>query len=201
MAVGLEPPLEPRVLLDGRPLDLMISEFLAANSTGLRDQDGDSSDWIEVFNPTTHPVDLKGWSLTDDRITGKWHFPDETIDPSQFLVVYASGKNRATAGAELHTNFKIAAGGGYLGLVRPDGTVADDYGVSYPSQYRDISFGHPFNTTQLVAPGATASVRIPDDGSLGSSWTGIGFATDGSWISGPTGLGFGVVQAGFTSGT
>jgi hypothetical protein len=28
-----------------------ISEFMAANNSGLRDSDGDFSDWIEIYNP------------------------------------------------------------------------------------------------------------------------------------------------------
>ena len=44
----------------------MISEFLAANKNGLTDEDGDYSDWIEIYNPGHRPVNLSGWSLTDD---------------------------------------------------------------------------------------------------------------------------------------
>ena len=29
----------------------VLSEFLADNATGLRDEDGDTSDWIEISNP------------------------------------------------------------------------------------------------------------------------------------------------------
>ena len=38
-------------------------------------------------------------------------------------MVFASGKNRATSGAELHTSFQLDNGGGYLLLVPPDGTT------------------------------------------------------------------------------
>ena len=49
--------LEPRTMLDAT---LMISEFLAANSNGIQDEDGDSSDWIEIFNPTSSAVNSAG---------------------------------------------------------------------------------------------------------------------------------------------
>jgi len=42
-----------------------ISEFMAANTSGLVDEDGDPSDWIELTNPDSVPVDLAGWRLTD----------------------------------------------------------------------------------------------------------------------------------------
>src|SRR5688500_19916664 len=60
---GLEA-LEPRTLLAGTPF---ISEFMASNSTGLRDQDNEASDWIEIQNPTAAPVNLDGYYLTDSR--------------------------------------------------------------------------------------------------------------------------------------
>ena len=51
----------------------VISEFLASNSSqqplregDLLDDDGDSSDWIELHNPTAQPFDLGDWHLTDD---------------------------------------------------------------------------------------------------------------------------------------
>ena len=43
-----------------------IAEFLTENSSGITDQDGDRSDWIEIHNPYADPVNLSGWSLTDD---------------------------------------------------------------------------------------------------------------------------------------
>ena len=30
---------------------LVISEFMASNQSGLRDEDGDDEDWIEIYNP------------------------------------------------------------------------------------------------------------------------------------------------------
>ena len=64
--------LESRQLLSA---GLMISEFMASNSHNLADADGDHPDWIEIYNPTSAPVNLNGWSLTDDAaMLGKWHF-------------------------------------------------------------------------------------------------------------------------------
>ncbi len=57
-------PLEPRMVLSASPL---ITEFLAVNDSSLSDDDGDSSDWVEVHNPASTPLDLDGWHLTDDE--------------------------------------------------------------------------------------------------------------------------------------
>ncbi|QEH37901.1 CotH protein [Aquisphaera giovannonii] len=196
--IGSDLALEARRLLDGGSPGLMISEFVASNKNGLKDQDGDASDWLEVYNPTAGSIDLTGWGLTDDSaVPRKWLFPSESLAAGGFLVVFASGKNRAAAGSELHASFKIGASGGYLALDRPDGTVADVYD-SYPQQYTDVSYGHPFGTTYLVGAGAPATYKVPTDGSLGTTWTGTRFTPDASWSQGPTGLSYGMVQPGFT---
>ena len=46
--------------------NLILSEFMSANTATLTDEDGDFSDWIEIYNPTTNTVNLGGWFLTDD---------------------------------------------------------------------------------------------------------------------------------------
>ena len=100
----------------------VISEFLAANVSGLRDSDSEASDWIEIFNPSSSPVTLTGWCLTDDAgdLT-KWRLPEVEVAGGGYLVVFASGKDRRDPGEELHTNFSLGRDGEYLALVRPDG--------------------------------------------------------------------------------
>ncbi len=128
----------------------LISEFLAGNASrhplgegDLLDQDGDSSDWIEIFNPTQEAVFLDGWFLTDDPWDlRKWRFPPVTLDPGGFLVVFASGTDRAGAGQELHTHFKLDTEGEYLALVGADGaTVRHEYAPRYPAQLTGVSYG------------------------------------------------------------
>ncbi|KAA3610820.1 MAG: hypothetical protein DWQ01_07890 [Planctomycetota bacterium] len=127
--------------------DPVISEFLASNGQGWVDEDGDTSDWIELFNPGPAPVDLSGWFLTDDQSDlQQWAFPAGTsLAPQAFLVVFASDKDRAVAGQELHTNFKLRADGEYLALIKADGIqIASEYAPEFPQQYSDVSFGYAF---------------------------------------------------------
>lgn len=124
----------------GAPL---ISEFMAANDSGLKDEEGEFSDWIEIHNPDAQPVSLSGFRLTDDpsRVRG-WTLPAVTLDAGSYLVVFASGKNRSTPGLPLHTDFQLAAGGEYLALVAPDGvTVVSAFDPAYPPQFENESFG------------------------------------------------------------
>ena len=98
----------------------VITEFMADNCRTLEDEEGDASDWIEVYNPSTNAVDLSGSYLTDDAlVAAKWAFPAGTIlGANQHLLVFASGKNRATTGEPLHTSFTLAKSGGVPGVDR-----------------------------------------------------------------------------------
>lgn len=118
---------------------MLITEFMASNKHTLLDEDGDPSDWIELYNTGTNTVNLDGWHLTDNATNlAKWTFPATNLAPNGFLVVFASGKDRAVAGQELHTDFALSSSGEYLALVRPDGTVAQDFAPAFPEQLTDI---------------------------------------------------------------
>ena len=126
-----------------------ISEFMASNTrtngTGsLIDEDRDSSDWIEIYNPSGVTVNLDGWYLTDNsgNLT-KWRLPATNLAGGSFLVVFASGKDRNVPGARIHTSFTLSSSGEYLGLVKPDGsTIASEYRPTYPQQVPDVSYGY-----------------------------------------------------------
>ena len=141
---------------------LRINEFLAnPNASSLKDEDGETSDWVELYNPAGGSVSLSGWYLTDDptHLT-KWQFPDVSFGGSSYLLVFASGKNRRpTDGSELHTNFSLSGNGEYLALVSPEGfTVVSEFGTpttDYPSQQGGTSygfFGDPLEIGFLLNP-------------------------------------------------
>jgi len=110
----------------------MINEVLAATSASVLDDDGEPADFIEIYNPSAESVPLSGWYLTDNRANlTKWRFPDVELASGEYLVVYASGKDR-TAGP-LHTNFQLDHLGEYVGLIRSDGeTVSDEFSPGFP---------------------------------------------------------------------
>lgn len=126
----------------GAGAQVRLTEFLASNESGRKDQNGEYSDWVEIHNAGAEPVNLLNWSLTDkiDNKT-KWTFPPVMLPAGGYLVVFASEKNRTDPDAELHTNFKLGSGGEYLALVQPDGVVATEYAPVYPQQLPDVSFG------------------------------------------------------------
>jgi len=117
-----------------------ISEFVSLNTRSLADEDGDSSDWIEIENTEGTAVSLGGYYLTDDpKDLTKWAIPAVTLPPNDYLVIFASNKDRVDPAGTLHTNFTLQPGE-FVGLVEPDGrTIASSYDP--PPQFKDISYG------------------------------------------------------------
>jgi hypothetical protein len=75
--------------------NVVINEVMASNSFTLADEDGDYPDWIELYNSGSDTVNLLNWGISDSKkIPFKWVFPDVTLTAGQFLVVFASDKDR-----------------------------------------------------------------------------------------------------------
>jgi hypothetical protein len=186
----------------GQPVrsQVFISEFLASNSNGLQDEDGDSPDWIELHNPNRFPVNLAGWYLTDDpaQLT-KWKFPVVTVPPAGFLIVFASGKDRAVAGASLHANFSLELEGEYLALVWPDGTRAiHSFNPAFPKQTASISYGYAqeLTTIPLTTSNEFLKYFVPSNFAASAEWYMPDF-DDTGWPTGTNGLGYDTTSPGF----
>src|SRR5262245_25094464 len=142
-----------------------ITEFMAKNQGTLLDEDGESSDWLELYNPGDAAVDLEGWFLTDDaKKLDKWRFPKVSLGAQKFLGVFASEKNRSDPSRNRHTNFGLLSSG-YLALTDPHGVVASHFGPSYPLQVGGASFGAVMdsNSTFMVPANAPAKTLVPLD--------------------------------------
>ncbi|GAA5494505.1 hypothetical protein Rhal01_00667 [Rubritalea halochordaticola] len=158
--------------------DPVISEFLASNDSELADEDGEFSDWIEIYNPDSTTINLGGWHLTDNATNlDKWTFPSTVLPAGGYLIVFASDKDRAVSGSELHTGFKLSSGGEYLALVKPDGTTKTSEFNPFPAQSEDVSYG--LNTaTMLVDSNATLRYTLTTPA---PTWTNHDF-DDSSWL-------------------
>ncbi len=123
------------------PPKVIISEFLAVNTTGVRDDDANRSAWVELLNAGSDVANLENWSLTDDPgdLT-KWRFPAVNLGANRYLLVWASGKDRRDPAAPLHTNFKLSKTGGFLALVDAATNIVSVF-TAYPPQEPNISYG------------------------------------------------------------
>ncbi len=132
-----------------------INEVMASNGETIADMDGDFEDWVEFYNYGDEPVDLEGYGFSDDYDNPfRWIFPSVTIDPGEYLLVWASGKDRRPEGTwingtrhevllgnktELHTNFRIAREGEELLLTSTDAVRVDE--IPPTEIPRDMSYG------------------------------------------------------------
>lgn len=106
---------------------LHINEVMASNSSTITDEDGDAEDWIEIFNSGDEAINLGGIGLSDDYNNPfRWVFPEVWLEPGEFLLIWASGKDRSDPGSELHTNFSISSAGEEVLLTNPDGIRIDE---------------------------------------------------------------------------
>lgn len=166
--------------------DVIISEFMADNLTGIKDENDTRQDWIELYNSGTATERLTGWWLSDDPNNKiKWELPDVSIAAGGTLLIWASGKDRRVPGLPLHTNFSLSKAGEYLALHRPPAVATEppvkmaEFTPTFPAQATDVSYGPGFNqnSTTLLASGATARYRVLANNATGQSqYTGTNFA-------------------------
>lgn len=164
---------QPRPTLDapGRPLpvdsgdsvpsvtddwaEVLVTEAMSDNAGTLEDGDGDTSDWLELFNPGVDPVNLDGWTLADSEES--WTLPSTTLLPGEYRVVFASGKGDAGPAGELHASFQLASAGDTVTLAAPDGTPIST--LALPALGADVSYGlgQTVTTTFPVTDGSSGA--------------------------------------------
>ncbi len=164
---------------------LIISEFMADNENTLADEDGTFPDWIEIWNSTASPVNLSGYFLTDDvaNFPARWALPNWTLGANQYVIIFASAKNRSPAQAiagqdnpgtlaqpHAHTNFSLSKNGGYLGLTQSNGAGGYNqvsFFANYPIQKNDTSYGSSdsegyIGFIEVPTPGTANSTTVTD---------------------------------------
>ena len=74
--------------------DIRINELVASNSI-FQDEDGDTPDWIELYNYGSSPVSLINWSISDEEDDNNpWVFPEIILNEDEYMLLWASNKNR-----------------------------------------------------------------------------------------------------------
>ncbi|MBU0691298.1 CotH kinase family protein [bacterium] len=119
---------------------LCINEFMALNETTVADEAGQFEDWIELYNPGPHSVQMGGLFLTDNLANPtKWMFPDTLFGVGNFLLVWCD--NDPNDGP-LHTTFGLSGDGEEIGLFGRLAAGNEEIdGHSFGAQSADISEG------------------------------------------------------------
>lgn len=128
--------------------DIILTEVMAANKTTITDNKGNYSDYIEIYNKSNKAINLNGYGLSDDPAKVlKWKFPNISINPGAYLMVFASGEDMKgtdlTKGA-IHTNFGLSAYKGTIILSDPMGYILDQ--VTTTEMPRDIAYARVQNS-------------------------------------------------------
>ncbi|WP_423127703.1 CotH kinase family protein [Gaoshiqia sp. Z1-71] len=82
-------------IFPGYAQQLRINEVMSSNTHTLLDEDREFSDWIELINTSSQTINLSGYYLTDNiNKPTQWQFPNIQLQSGEFLLVFASGKDK-----------------------------------------------------------------------------------------------------------
>lgn len=150
---------------------IVINEILGdADSDWNGDSTFDSNDdeWVELFNPTSSPVDLNGCYLSEsgESVANGYQFPAGSIIPAGgFVVIYGGddGKNGNSLGA-------LSNSGDTVTFSAPDQSVIDSVTYGDEDAENDITYRRypdgaaTFDRSISCAPGDTTT-GCPSPGS------------------------------------
>lgn len=117
---------------------LVISEVMAANSSAVPDENGEFSDWLEIYNGTGQDLDMEGVMITNrtDRIT--FPFPSYTLKAGERVIVFATDSYQLDPSLPFHGKFKISSAGDHLYLYDPNMYLIDE--LATPTLTADTSY-------------------------------------------------------------
>ena len=74
---------------------LILNEIMSSNTVVVYDEDGDTPDWLEIYNSSNTEINLSDYFLSENSDNlFKWQLPDINLEPNQPMLIYASGKDR-----------------------------------------------------------------------------------------------------------
>jgi len=114
----------------GAGQNVCINEVMSSNETIIADEDGDYSDWIELYNAGDSTINLEGYGISDDSLNlKKWVFPETILPPGTHHLIFASGKDHI--GSISHWETIIREGDNWKYKIGD---------ASIPSSWTDLSF-------------------------------------------------------------
>ncbi|MDO4543904.1 MAG: lamin tail domain-containing protein [Clostridia bacterium] len=144
---------------------LYISEVMLSNSETLEEDSLGTPDWIELYNASDSAISLSGFGLSNHSSNAYlFTFPDVTIEPNSYLIVYFAGDTDSTSSELLCTGFTLSRSGETLYLSSNTQEILEilevpalDTDVSY-ARRDDGSWGYCTRAT----PGYINSTEITD---------------------------------------
>lgn len=155
-----------------------INEVMSDNEDTLETADGESPDWVELFNPGA-TTNLLGWTLE----AGSTRAPlgDLAFPAGSFLLLYASGNDSTPD----HLPFRLSDEGETLSLFDPAGQLVDQLVV--PAVPEDASWGPEQHGESVAAIGDGSAALLMADPS--GDWASPTY-DDAAWQSVVLPIGF-----------
>lgn len=136
-------PINSNSLLFITPEAVVINEVMANNTLTYTDNFAEFEDWVEIYNPLGHAVNLGGYFMSDDSNNPrKWQIPvtfadSVTIQANSWLTFFADGD--ITQGVR-HCKFSLNNNNEFVGLYSPDGLTRVDE-IAWAHMGADTSLG------------------------------------------------------------
>jgi hypothetical protein len=109
---------------------IVINEVCSHNLSLILDDEGDNSDYIEIYNPSFTAVSLEGWYLTDDEDVSRTQpLSGVYVEPRSYKVLFANG---SVLGCKLNEQ------GETLTLADENGNIIDQ--VEVPALATDVCY-------------------------------------------------------------
>jgi len=139
---------------------VVINEVSISN-TKFTDENGDSPDWFEIYNPSGSALSTEGWHITDDELEPlKWSMPTTEIGPGEYRVYWASGKDIRFS---TYARTIIDRGDSWRYII-PTTTTSSSW---IDEEYSDVSwflgqsgFGYGDNDDHTIVPAGTRSIFL-----------------------------------------
>ena len=143
--------------------DIRINEVVASNSI-IYDEDGDTPDWIELYNYGSTPISLINWSISDVyENDNPWTFPNITLAEDEYMLIWASNKNRG----QLTFPRTLINQGDTFNYITPNSSVPDIWtGINYNDNSwleGSSGFGYSDGDDATILGNGTISVFIRKD--------------------------------------
>jgi len=116
---------------------IMINEFLSAsdNCCGSDIFDGNTEDFVELYNYGIDPININGWGFSDTDGLVTTTAPDTSIAPGEFLVLWFTGDDNGFP----EINEKLSGDGETIYIANEIGIPIISYG--FGPQTDDVSYG------------------------------------------------------------
>ena len=150
--------------------ELIITEVMTSNKTMLQDNNGEYSDWIEIYNQSAETINLSEYYISDDPSDPlSFLLPDVDVAAGTYYIIYASGDSNKTTDAEegVHADFKLSSYQETVVLSSKTGQTLDSVSLSElasdAAYQRQMSSG-TYSTAWEVSLNPSPGFDNTDDG-------------------------------------